>query len=299
MASKKDIKTRIKAVQNTQKVTRSMKLISTIKLKQVQNLNKISKTYYNQIKSLAVTSLKEFIKDFDPLSNVAKLIKPSAAAAKVLLVVISSDRGLCGPFNSQVFKLLSERYNFHKSSGKQLEIIPVGNKAINFVQKFLPEAEVSLRLSNLPTFPPLENAEEILQYIQKKVNSEECSQVELIFTGFFSMVKTVASFRQLVPYQISSKDDSQVDGLAPLTTYEPNLTQVIDKVVPEILVQEIYQAMVSSRASELSNRVNAMTAATDNAKKLIDSLTLTFNKARQAGITQEISEIVAGAESMK
>ncbi len=294
MSSKKDIKTRIKAVQNTQKVTKAMKLISIIKSKQLQNLVNNAKEYNQQIasllhKTLANADLENI--DTDKLPNILKK-KPPAGHC---LIVISSDRGLCGPYNSALFKALEAHI---KNIKKPIKLILFGNKAISYAQRNLGHCEILQKYGHLPVNPPASLAIEVFSQIEKAYSKGEITNVEIFYSRYVSMVNSQVTNTVLLPFQAFNQPKAENLNSTPEIIFEPNPIQLLETLIPLYAQNQIYSAMLSGRASELAHRVNAMTAATDNAKALINQLTLSYNKARQASITQEISEIVAGAESI-
>ncbi|MDX1920655.1 MAG: ATP synthase F1 subunit gamma [Candidatus Caenarcaniphilales bacterium] len=299
MPSKKDIKTRIRAVQNTQKVTKSMKLISIIKLKQVQNAINSARAYNDQLSNLIQKTLPNI--DFISLdkSELPVLARPNAAKNSVCLIVISSDRGLCGPYNSQLFKFLHAKVEAYKAEGKTVSLILFGIKAISYAQKHLKNCEIIKKYGQLPVFIPTEIISEVTQTLEEQFLESSFSSVELIYSHFISMIKSNPSLIKLAPFTSGAESNHQELKQKEEILFEPGSLEVLKYLIPLYLKNQLNQALLSGRASELSNRVNAMSAATDNAKSLINQLTLTYNKARQASITQEISEIVAGAESVK
>lgn len=299
MASKKDIKNRIRAVQNTQKVTKSMKLISIIKLKQVQNAINNSRAYNDQLSNLIQKTLNNTaLNDFDK-TDLPVLLRPNSAKNSICLVVVSSDRGLCGPYNSQLFKFLHAKIDSYKAEGKKVSLVLFGTKAISYAQKHLADCEVVKKYGQLPIFIPSEIIKEVTATLEDEYLADSFSSVELFYSHFISMIKSKPSSLKLVPFSSNSDNTHQELKNNEEIIFEPGALDTLKFLIPLYLKNQINQALLSGRASELSNRVNAMSAATDNAKSLITQLTLTYNKARQASITQEISEIVAGAESVK
>jgi F-type H+-transporting ATPase subunit gamma len=296
MSSKKGIKTRIKTVQNTKKVTRAMKLISTIKLKQVQNSSSAARPYNQQLAQLISKTIKNIdFAQLDP-TEVPALLHQSKEASTACLVVVTSDRGLCGPYNSAVFKVLTQRVNELKAQGKKVKLITFGGKANSYARRALKDLEIIKAYLNLPVTPGPEVAKEAFELIQNGYIAGELSSLEIIYSRFISMMKSGVTIAQVLPFTAAGADHKELEDEQIL--FEPKPLEVVAQLIPLYCQNQIYQALLSGRASELAHRVNAMSAATDNANALIEQLTLTYNKARQASITQEISEIVAGAESV-
>ncbi len=312
-SNRKDIKSRIKTVQNTQKVTKSMKLIAIIKLKQLQNLLNSSKEYAKQVKNLIKKSFQQIQQDSLDQNQLTNLVKNNISTEKAykLFIVVSSDRGLCGPFNSHLFKSLINETSAGNSS--KVKFIVLGNKAINFIQKTYGDSSIEERYGNLSLIPEKELVSEITDIIKTKFLSGEILSAQIYFNSFVSMVKSEIKDHFLLPFgQVieelennknvvsnanktinNSSNESPTD-----IKFEPDLAKTLEILLPIYIENTIYQALIASRTGELANRVTAMTAASDNANSLISQLTLTYNKARQASITQEISEIVAAAESL-
>lgn len=308
-SNRKDIKSRIKTVQNTQKVTKSMKLIAIIKLKQLQNLLNLSKEYTKQVSNLIQKSFKQIQKDSLDQSQLTNLIKNNIKPEKAykLFIIVSSDRGLCGPFNSHLFKSLLHDI---PANSPKVKFIVLGNKAINFIQKTYGENSITKKYGNLSLVPDKQLVSEITEFIKTEFLNGKIISAQIYFNSFVSMVKSEIQDHFLLPFnqiidEFQSINKKQINSVS--TNYsetesdikfEPHLAKTLEVLLPLYIENTIYQALIASRAGELANRVNAMTAATDNANTLISQLTLTYNKARQASITQEISEIVAGAESL-
>lgn len=302
MANKKDIKNRIRSVQNTQKITKSMKLISTIKLKQLQNLNNASRAYNQQISQLLAKTITQVQSEFLDEQTLPVLLQSRKKISNVCLIINSSDRGLCGPYNSQLLKLAQSRIDELKQEGKQIKLIVLGSKAIAFARKNLADCEVIQSYTGLPVAPTEQLAHEIFQVIETQQAEGKIDSLEIIYGRFISMIKSQPTLLKLLPFDSKahvSHEEIQANKKHALLEFEPTAVAILSKLLPLYCQNQIFQAMVNGRASELANRVTAMGAATDNAKVLIEQLTLSFNKARQAAITQEISEIVAGAESVK
>lgn len=295
MTSKKDIKTRIRAVQNTQKVTKAMKLISIIKSKQLQNLVNNAKEYNQQIASLLQKTLAQLESDKTESNKLPAILQPKTQKnAAHCLIIISSDRGLCGPYNSALFKALKAHI---QTIQKPIKLILFGNKAISYAQRNLEQCEIIQKYSHLPVNPPDSIASEVFAQVQNSYIEGEIDTLEIFYSRYISMIKSEIKSMRLLPFLVS-KPLVQKNSTLKEIVFEPSPLELLRTLIPLYSQNQIYQALLSGRASELAHRVNAMTAATDNAKALINQLTLTFNKARQASITQEISEIVAGAESI-
>lgn len=297
MANTKEIKGRIKAVQNTQKVTRSMKLLSTIKLQQSMKFLNNSKLFTEQLLKL----LRRVSTQIAEISNreLTDLFTVPETADTVYLVIISSDKGLCGGYNNNIFKGIKSQIAEIESGNKKVKLYPIGKKAINFCKKFLGEYSIEGELDN-NQFEDCDICSQLYNIsLDKSVNA-----IRVLYTHFVSsMTFDVNTFdlyplktEELFNLETNNKAEHQVNQDELIL--EPSPEELLTELIPLYYRDRLNEAMNHSRASEMANRVTAMTAATDNASNLIQELTLKFNKARQSAITQEISEIVVGMESM-
>lgn len=297
MANTKEIKGRIKAVQNTQKVTRSMKLLSTIKLQQSIKFLNNSKLFTEQL----LTLLRRVSTQIAEISNreLRDLFTVEQTADTVYLVVISSDKGLCGGYNNNVFKGIKAQIADIESQNKKVKLYPVGKKATHFCKKFLEQYDVESSLDN----NQFEDSD-ICNNLYRISLDKSVSAIRVLYTHFVSSMTFNVNTFDLYPLKTqelfnleANKTEHQVNQDELIL--EPSPEELLTELIPLYYRDRLNEAVNHSRASEMANRVTAMTAATDNASNLIQELTLKFNKARQAAITQEISEIVVGVESMK
>lgn len=284
----KEIKTRIKTVQNTQKVTHSMKLLSTIKLQQFMKQISQSKHYTKQLNSLMskIAGRSYDISD----KYVQQFFKSPESSSSVCLVVISSDKGLCGGYNNTIFKFLEKQIANFQSQDKSVELIVIGKKAIRYAEKYL----------SCPIIEKFEGSsipDDLHSIIQKLYSSQKYQQINIVYSHFISSIKSNVQMIDLLPLKQPSPSKTQL--LNEELIIEPSITEILSNLIPLYISNQLSATLQRANASEMAQRVLAMTAATDNAKKLIEDLTLQFNKARQSAITQEISEIVVGVESMK
>ena len=301
MPSKKDIRNRIRSVQSTQKITKAMKLIAIIKSKQLQNALTGMKHYSEQVSSLTNKAIKNLDIDNSAQDNFPKLLKPIAKDSNPWLIILTSDRGLCGSYNSQVLKYVHLKIEEMQSQNKKVKLVLIGTKANVYAKKFFQDCEILGRFIGLSVLPSAQDSENIFNLVETSFNEGKISSVEIIHNRFVSMIKSQVTQTKLIPFtqeQPSEKDKSS-NNLNNTILFEPSVLDLVQTLIPLYCKNQIHQALLLARASELSNRVNAMGAATDNAKALMNQLTLSYNKARQASITQEIAEIVSGAESLK
>lgn len=283
--SMKAVKLRIKSVQSTMQITKAMQLVAASKLRKAKERADQSKPYLETMLG-TLTDIANGNTDFQSIYT------KSGANDRWLYVVIAGDRGLAGGYNSNLFKFVEAEIK-----GKDnVTVLPIGKKSVEFFKH-----------KNIPIF-----TEEFAEVA--KVNISDCFQIAklicgsyggdgfghvfLCYTNFVSMLSQVPTSTSLLPLSDLSSGEKENDGKPKdLILYEPNSETVFDAIVPEYLAGILYTSINVSYASELAARRTAMEAATDNAEEMIETLSLYYNRARQASITQEITEIVAGAES--
>lgn len=286
MANLKEVRIRIASVNSTQQITKAMKLVSATKLRRAQNAIQQMRPYAQKLNGI-LANLADSM-DVESL----KVYFNQRPIKKVLLVVITSDRGLCGGFNANVIKL-ANRLIKEDFSGKQVSILPVGKKAFEFFTK--------TNVNIIPTFKDTYqnlNADTgfaIGEYVLNQFKLGSFDKVEIVYNQFKNAATQVLvneSFLPIAPQNMSGKA-SKTDFI-----FEPTKAEILETLIPRILKTQVYKALLDSFASEHGARMIAMDKATDNAGELIKSLKLEYNRARQSAITTEISEIVGGAAAL-
>ena len=281
----KAVKLRIKSVQSTMQITKAMQLVAASKLRKAKERADASKPYLETMFE-TLTDIANYNTDFQ---------SPFTKASdndKWLYVVIAGDRGLAGGYNSNLFKFMEQ-----ETKGKEgYSVLPVGKKSVEyfkhrniplFTEEFSEVAKVTIS-----------DCFQIAKLICDAYSSGEFGHIFLCFTNFVSMLSQVPTSFSLLPLSDLQTEEKASDGKArELILYEPDSETVFNAIVPEYLAGILYTSINISYASELAARRTAMEAATDNAEEMIETLSLYYNRARQASITQEITEIVAGAES--
>jgi F-type H+-transporting ATPase subunit gamma len=293
VANLKEIRGRISSVSSTQQITKAMKLVSATKLRRAQGAIIQMRPYATKLKSILV-NLSGSIDD-PALANYFISRNPK----KVLLVVITSDRGLCGAFNANVIKktrvLLTERYAEQAANG-DVTIMAIGKKGAEFFSKTRHTVDTRFReaFQNLNSETVFNIANDILA----SYSSGKYDVVELVFNQFKNAATQILTADQFLPVDIASFETS---GSKQANDYifEPGKVEILSELIPRSLKTQLYRALLDSFASEHGARMVAMEKATENAGELIKSLKLTYNQARQAAITNEISEIVGGAAALK
>src|SRR5665213_2309099 len=283
------IKHRIKSVRNTRQITKAMELVSASKMRHAQDRAKLSRDYQNAAYDLLLR--------LNGLSEVGS--HPLFARRKVssrLYVVITSNTGLAGAYNYNVLKELTTALRNDRDSKVTSYVITVGHKGAQFARRL---QGVQL-LAVYPAFgdqPTANDIRPILNTLIDEYRDKKIDEAEIIYTVFKSSVSQQATRLVLLPAHIEDSTNSPSD--MPYTNFEPSVEEVLDNAAIRLIEVQIWQALLESLASEHSMRMVAMKSATDNANDLIDDLTLEFNTARQAAITQELAEITNGAEAVK
>lgn len=293
MANLKEVKNRIVSIQSTQQITSAMKMVAAAKLRKAQ---------------AKITNLRPYSEKLTGiLQNVSAGLDDAGdnqyGAARelnnVLLVVISSDRGLCGSFNSNIFKralaLIKEKYSSVQSNGG-LYILPVGKRSLEFFtkRKFQVIEDYSTLFGDL-TF---DNAKVAAEHAMNGFVGGEYDKIELIYNEFKNVATQILRTEQFLPIAQSEDSNGTPDEAGVDYLFEPSQAYVVNEIIPKSLKIQFYKALLESNASENGARMTAMDQATDNAGELLKQLKLTYNRTRQAAITTEILEIVGGAEAL-
>lgn len=292
MANLKAIRQRIKSVQSTQKITRAMRLVAAAKVRRAQMRVLAARPFTQAV----VKVLREVVAEVSPVDLQELLLLQRRTVKKVALIILSSDRGLCGSYNSTVFREAMQRISALQAEGKEVGLILVGLKAAAFFKSIKVEKFKTYTL--LPAVPSVEEAKMIANHAAELYVEHKVDAVEIMGTNFISMLRSEVVNTQYLPIHLPPAEE--VKPLSPIRLFEPDIIDVMEReLLPKYVQNVIFQALLEAAASELAARMNAMTNASNNARDLISTLTLIYNKARQAAITQELLEIVGGAEALK
>jgi len=285
MANLKEIRNRISSVTSTMKITSAMKMVSAAKLKKAQDAITAMRPYSEKLTEL-MSSFSQIIS-----SSSISYLSESRLVKNVLVVSISSNKGLCGAFNSNVIKQSLSLKNSEKFSGANFSYLVIGKKANDVLSK---TENIIENYSSIYDNLTYEESSKITEKIIEEFISGKFDHVEIIFNSFKNAANQIIKTEQFLP--IVSPDESE-----PLSDYifEPSMEQIVSELVPKSLKIQLFKSIRDSFAGEHGARMTAMHKATDNATELKDDLVLTYNKARQAAITNEILEIVSGAEALK
>ncbi len=282
MASMKDIKRRKTSVQSTQQITKAMKLVSTVKLQKARANAESANPYFNHMFE-TITSILQKSDGIDhPYLNPPK-------SDKVGVIVISANRGLAGGYNSNIVKMITSM----KVPKEQLEIYAIGTKGRDTLQSR--GYHVAEDFSQYVEGPTYEDARVVCRRILADYAEGKIGEIQLIYTHFKNTVVHIPTALQLLPVEINASEKED-DGIP--MNFEPSEEEVLDQLIPKYITSLIYGALVEAVASENGARMQAMDSATSNAEEIISDLSLKYNRARQGAITQELTEIIAGASAI-
>lgn len=294
MANQKEIRVKIASTKKTMKITSAMKLVAAAKVNKMQKILVQARPYGDKVSQL-FTNLKSALSEDELLTN--PLLAAKSEVKTVALVVISSDRGLCGGYNANIFKATARRIETLKAEGKNIKLITVGRKAKTAFSKaaFADQGiQIIESFINLNSIPTNHEASLIANKAVETFTSGEADKVEIITTKFISLVNNEVKNLDFLPIQSEESEANKASE----AILEPDATTLIETLAPMYTENKIYQSLLEATTSELASRMTAMSNATNNAKDFINKLVLAYNKARQASITQEISEIVGGAAAL-
>ncbi len=303
MPNLKDIKRRIKSVENTQKITRAMKMVAAAKVKKAEAMLKASKPYSLELlsimKRLMSTNLyiegtdKKFNKAID---NYPELLKERELKT-VGILVVTSDKGLAGAYNANVVRKTMARVKELELSGIAVKLFIVGNKGYQALKRTVGD-KIANFYTKLPAVPTPGASAVITEDMAESFVNREIDKIEIITTYFKSSLSYEVQVWQLLPMMFSAEKEEKT-GVEPEMLFEPDMESVLQKVVPLYISNRVFYAIIQSVTSEQAARMQAMSSATNNARDMIKLLTIDYNKARQASITQELLEVVNGAEALK
>jgi F-type H+-transporting ATPase subunit gamma len=287
MASLKSIKKRIVSVKNTRQITKAMKMVSAAKLRRAQENVVAARPYAKKLGEVLQSLAANLEGDLHPLLE-------KREAKKLLLIVLTSDRGLCGGFNTNLCKA-GDRYIKEKmDSYEQISVMTVGRKGYEFLKS---RYTVYKNFANVLAKPNYQTAVMLAQEVIDGFVAGEYDQVELLYNSFRTVMTQDITFQQMlpvVPEETTATEDAPVEFI-----YEPSVGELLAEILPKNIEVQIFKAMLETVAGEHGARMTAMDSASKNANEMIGKLTLQYNRARQAAITTELMEIISGSESIK
>jgi len=293
MASLKDIQRKIKSVKGTQKTTRAMKLVSSAKLRRAEQVAKASKAYAVKITEMIEEIAANLAKSQDSLDH--PYFKSVAKPKVVDIVLVTSDKGLCGGFNSQTIKHVNGLIEKFEADGAKVRLRAIGKKAIAYYK--FQKREMIDEIEGLSSAPDYQSAAEFINKVVESYLNNETDKVVIVHNGYVNMITQEIRVDHLLPldpneFTPKSVSESELE-------MEPDDESLLEELLRRFFEYTIYYALIDSLAAEHGARMQAMDAATNNAKEMVKTLTVKYNKARQEAITTELIEIISGVESMK
>jgi len=287
MPGTKEIRVKIKSVQNTRKITKAMEMVAASKMRRAQERMRAARPYGEKIRNVAA-----HISHANPEYRHPFLVNRDSVK-RVGLIVITTDKGLCGALNTNLLRLVLNQYKEWQAQGEEIDVCCIGNKGFGFMQRL--GANIASHAVQIGDRPQMEKLIGTLKVMLDGYSRDRFDRLMIAYTRFVNTMKQEPVIEQLLPLsgEKLGAPETVWDYL-----YEPEAKAVLDQVLTRYIEAIIFQAVAENMASEQSARMVAMKAASDNARNLIDELTLVYNKNRQAGITKELSEIVGGAAAV-
>jgi len=290
MPSLDDLKKRIVSVKSTQKITKAMKMVAAAKLKKAQDSAEKGRPYSEKMQNI-ILNLTSSISD---PSNAPRLLVGTGKDKTYLCVVMTSDKGLCGGFNSNICKLAKSHFKKILKEEKNLKIITVGAKGLDQLKRVYGKyiiKKLSFKNKKKITF---NEAEEIGNTILDLFNQNEFDKCILFYNNFKNVITQIPQAQQIIPAEKKIKSE-EVNNFY---EFEPEEDEILEDLLPKNISTQVFKAFLENAASEQGSRMTAMDNATRNAGELVDKLTIIYNRSRQASITKELIEIISGAESL-
>ena len=291
MASLDDLKKRIASVKSTQKITKAMKMVAAAKLKRAQESAEKGRPYSEKMNNI-ILNLSDGISDKE---NAPKLLSGSGNDKIHLCVIMTSDRGLCGGFNSNIIKKAKTYFAKLAEDGKELKIITVGSKGNDQLKRAYGDkiiTNISFKESKHANYF---DAEKVGKMVIEKFGAEEFDVCTIFYNKFKNVITQIPQAQQIIPLNVeNSEEDKSEDSYE----FEPDEDEILSNLLPKNISTQIFKAMLENSASEQGSRMSAMDNATRNAGEMVDKLTIEYNRSRQAAITKELIEIISGAESL-
>ena len=291
MASLDDLKKRISSVKSTQKITKAMKMVAAAKLRRAQESAEKGRPYSDKMNNI-ILNLSNGISDIE---NAPKLLSGTGDNKVHLCVVMTSDRGLCGGFNTNIIKKAKLYFQKILDEGKTLKIITVGTKGYDQLKRAYSEyiiERMSFKDSKNVNFF---DADKVGKIIIDKFEKKEFDVCAIFYNQFKNVITQIPQEQQIIPLNTSEKEENSSEDNY---EFEPEEDEILANLLPKNISTQIFKAMLENSASEQGSRMSAMDNATRNAGEMVDKLTIEYNRSRQAAITKELIEIISGAESL-
>ncbi|MEW6346098.1 MAG: F0F1 ATP synthase subunit gamma [Pseudomonadota bacterium] len=294
MAGMKEIRGKIKSVQNTRKITKAMEMVAASKMRRAQERMRAARPYADKVRDIAAHMSRANPEYRHPF------MVSNEGAKTAGIILVTTDKGLCGGMNTNVLRAALQKFKELEGQGKSIEATAIGSKGLGFLNRL--RAKVVSNVVHLGDTPHLEKLIGAVKVQLDMYSEGKISAVYLAYTRFVNTMKQEAVIEQLLPLSADQFERTEDEGTVPSTSwdyiYEPDAQAVVDELLVRYVEALVYQAVAENMASEQSARMVAMKAASDNAKTVINDLQLVYNKSRQAAITKELSEIVGGAAAV-
>ncbi len=292
MASLDELKKRISSVKSTQKITKAMKMVAAAKLRRAQESAEKGRPYSDKMNNI-ILNLSNNITDIE---NSPRLLAGTGESKVYLCVVMTSDRGLCGGFNTNIIKKAKSYFQKITSEGKTLKIITVGSKGYDQLKRVYKNniiEKISFKESKNANYF---DADKVGKIIINKFEKKEFDVCTIFYNQFKNVITQIPQEQQIIPLKSSKRveENSAQDNYE----FEPEEDEILNNLLPKNISTQIFKAMLENSASEQGSRMSAMDNATRNAGEMVDRLTIEYNRSRQAAITKELIEIISGAESL-
>lgn len=295
MANLKEIKLKIGSVKNTQKTTKAMKLVSSAKLTRTRQLSDQSRSYAKKINEV-LSEIANRVSKVQDGGNSSKAFVPNENPKTVDIVFVTADKGLCGGFNMATIKKVTKLAADYESKGVKVRYRVAGRKGVDFFS--FQGTELLQKVTDLSSAPDYDRAAEFIKDVVEDFQKGETDKVVLVYNGFLNMLTQEIRVKELLPISLDDVETSEND--TSMLEIEPDDDEeVLEELTNKYIDFNMYYSLIDSLAAEHSARMQAMEAATNNARDRVNSLTVEYNKARQAAITTELIEIISGVESLK
>ena len=294
MANLKEIKIKINSVKNTQKTTKAMKLVSSAKLTRTRQLSEQSRSYAAKINEV-LSDIAARVSKVQDDGNIGRAFIQNSTPKTVDIVFVTADKGLCGGFNVATIKTVSKLINEYEAKGVKVRLRAAGKKGVEFFSfqgKTLEQKAIDL--SSAPTY---EKASNYIKIAVEDFKNELTDKVIIVYNGFLNMLTQEIRVKEILPVGLEKVEISETTSMLNIEPDDDD--EVLKELTDKYIDFNMYYALIDSLAAEHSARMQAMEAATKNAKEKVDSLTVEYNKARQAAITTELIEIISGVEALK
>lgn len=294
MPSLKSLRVRINSVKSTRKITQAMKMVAAAKLRRAQSQAEAARPYAERMERM-LASLGAAVA---ASPDAPPLLVGTGREQVHLLVVVTADRGLAGPFNTNVGRFARNRVRELEAQGRQVKLLTVGRKGAAFLRR-----EFASRIAGEVTFAGqkrigFEDAAKIALRVTAMLEAGEFDVCALVYNRFRNVISQVPTEQRLIPTPLPAVSETAASRLQPLYEYEPAEDEILAGLLPQNLAIQVYRALLESAAGEQGSRMSAMDSATRNAGQMINKLTLNYNRTRQANITRELIEIISGAEAV-